>query len=58
MGLCGRCDRPFHLRDREDVPGEDCGEVWVNEQYLTLEYACHECLGKAAGKEPPVATAH
>jgi hypothetical protein len=30
----------------------------VNEQFLTLEYACHECLGRAAGKEPPVATVH
>ena len=59
--LCNNCDRPFHLRQREDADGEDCGEVWINEQFLALEFACFVCLGKGAGPgnaEPPVARGH
>lgn len=57
--LCNNCDRPFHLRQREDGEGKDCGEVWVNEQFLSLEFACNVCLGKVpAAPEPPVAHGH
>jgi predicted amidophosphoribosyltransferase len=58
---CNNCDRPFHLRLRQSSTGVDCGEVWINEQYLALEYACDVCLGKhPAGdaSEPPVARGH
>jgi hypothetical protein len=61
LTYCNNCDRPFHLRRREGSEERDCGEVWINEQYLALEYACHVCLGKhAAGgpSEPPVARGH
>jgi hypothetical protein len=61
FALCHNCDLPFHLRDREDQPGEDCGEFWVNDQYLALEFACFVCLGKRPGSgslEPPVASGH
>jgi hypothetical protein len=53
---CNVCDRPFHLRVREDEPGPDCGDVWINEQYLSLEFACDVCLGKrhARGREEPL----
>lgn len=59
--VCSKCDRPFHLRHRDDEPGSDCGEVWVSEQHLALEYACLVCLGRAgeAGRaEPPIARGH
>ena len=59
--LCGQCDRPFHLRARQDSGGDDCGDVWLNEQYLAMDFACDVCLGKRqgiAGEEPPVASGH
>ena len=59
--LCNNCDRPFHLRQSEDASGNDCGEVWINEQFLALEFACLACLGKTTGPgnaEPPVARGH
>ena len=61
LTYCNGCDRPFHLRQREAGADPDCGEVWINEQYLALEYACDTCLGKhPAGNapEPPVARGH
>jgi hypothetical protein len=56
--VCDNCHLPFHLRQREDTEARDCGEFWVNEQYLTLEYACNICLGKTAEAEPPVGSGH
>jgi hypothetical protein len=61
--ICHECDRPFHLRLRNDGDGKDCGDVWINEQYLSLEFACFECLGVTAGPasvtgEPPVGSGH
>ncbi len=42
--LCGECDRPFHLNQRNDIEGKDCGDVWVDEQFLSLRFACFTCL--------------
>lgn len=56
---CGNCHRSFHLRMRENDAGRDCGQVWINEQYLSLEFACDVCLGnQPAGSEPPVGHSH
>lgn len=58
---CNACFRRFHLRLRSDAEGKDCGEVWVNERYLSLEYACFSCLrgsGAAPTAEPPVGEGH
>jgi len=59
---CNNCDHPFHLRKREDSTAPDCGEVWINEQFLALEFACDICLGKVPDpdkkSEPPVAPSH
>ena len=60
--LCNNCERRFHLRLREDTDGRDCGEVWINEQYMSLEFACFTCLGvgppSASDAEPPVGRGH
>jgi hypothetical protein len=58
--LCNNCDGRFHLRLRRDADGPECGRVWVNEQFLALEYACDVCLGAAAPpvREPPIARGH
>ncbi len=58
LNYCNRCERPFHLRRQEGSEERDCGEVWINEQYLALEYACDDCLGKGSRGEPPVAHGH
>ena len=54
---CNNCHRVFHLRTREDSDGRDCGRVWVNEQFLSLEFACDVCLGRGA-EEPAVGHGH
>ena len=58
--LCGVCDRRFHLNQRNDVDGKDCGEVWIDDQYLSLRFACFTCLGHATptAGEPPVGSEH
>ncbi len=60
--LCGECARPFHLNQRNDVDDKDCGEVWVDDQFLSLRFACFTCLrgeATAGGQaEPPVGTQH
>jgi hypothetical protein len=57
LATCNNCHNPFHLRTREDQDGTDCGEVWINEQFLSLEFACALCLGHGSA-EPPVARGH
>jgi len=41
---CGVCGNLYHLNSRSDIPGEDCGQVWINEEHLGLEFACNTCL--------------
>ncbi|HEY5638536.1 MAG TPA: hypothetical protein VIW01_00615 [Dehalococcoidia bacterium] len=54
---CNSCHEPFHLRTRQDQDGTDCGEVWIHDQYLSLEFACARCLGKGS-QEPAVGEGH
>ena len=59
--VCNNCGERFHLRLRNDAEGKDCGEVWINEQYLSLEFACLTCLGAAPASgpaEPPLGRGH
>ena len=59
--LCMQCDERFHLRLRNDSDGKDCGSVWVNDEYLSLEFACSNCLGvspEGAPSEPPIGRRH
>jgi hypothetical protein len=60
--LCGGCDQRFHLNLRNDEEGKDCGDVWIDEQYLSLRFACFNCLGgRPAARtegEPPVDQGH
>ncbi len=48
--VCNSCGDRFHLNPRNDQPGKDCGTVWINEQYMALEFACQRC---ADGDSPP-----
>lgn len=42
--ICGECGLPYHLNQRNDIPGDDCGQVWINDEFLALEFACNTCL--------------
>jgi hypothetical protein len=46
------CNSSFHLALRQDVPAKDCGQVWIDDESQTLEFACDSCLGRTA---PPAA---
>ena len=51
---CNACGRLFHLNQREDLPGKDCGSVSLSETHLALVFMCSAC-GEAA--ESPVSPA-
>jgi len=47
--FCNQCNQPYHLRQRDDMVADDCGQVWINEEHLALEFACDTCLREAEG---------
>ncbi|HXG41413.1 MAG TPA: hypothetical protein VNL95_01670 [Dehalococcoidia bacterium] len=55
---CNGCGRPFHFNHDAEAAETDCGQAWVHMQFLTLEFGCNVCLGKAPGIEPPVGLGH
>jgi hypothetical protein len=54
--VCQGCNRRYHLVLRQGEQGKDCGNVWINEAFMSLQFACFNCLG-AAGTDsaPPIA---
>lgn len=46
--VCNGCGAPFHLNQRNDQPGKDCGDVWINEDHMALEFACSVCIASAS----------
>ena len=42
--ICNACGLPYHLNQRADIEGKDCGQVWISEEHLGLEFACNTCL--------------
>lgn len=48
--LCSQCGDPYHLVLTNDGEGKDCGEVWLNEEFLALEFGCADCLAAVRGK--------
>jgi excisionase family DNA binding protein len=44
---CDNCGQLYHLNQRTDLPGKDCGQVWINDEHLALEFACNTCLHPA-----------
>jgi hypothetical protein len=51
LSSCSNCGEVFHLNPRNDVPGKDCGSVWINDNHLALEFACQRCLDGGAASE-------
>lgn len=54
--LCGACGQTFHLNQRTDLPGKDCGDVWINPDHLGLEFTCASCLAEPADDDAPANT--
>jgi len=52
LSVCNSCGEPFHLNQRNDRPGKDCGVVWINEQFPALEFACQRCLDGGGAQQP------
>jgi hypothetical protein len=51
---CGRCLQEFHLALRQDIPAKDCGQVWIDEESMALEFACNTCLDLVLPQPAPV----
>jgi hypothetical protein len=49
---CNWCGRRFHLNQRNDVDAKDCGKVWIDEQYMALQFACDLCLAEQEHGQP------
>lgn len=49
---CNTCGNLYHLNSRADMPGDDCGQVWISEEHLSLQFACNTCLNPAANMDP------
>lgn len=52
---CYGCGRLYHLNQRNDVVARDCGDVWLNDSTLALEFGCQTCIDERFG-EPDATT--
>ena len=48
---CYRCGEYFHLRLTTTATGPDCGDVWIDDEVMALQFACRTCLAEQAGEE-------
>jgi hypothetical protein len=48
--LCNNCGKRFHLILTNDGVGKDCGDVWLNEDFMALEFGCRNCLAPDGAK--------
>ncbi len=47
---CSNCGVLFHLNPRNDIPGIDCGDVWVGDcDEPVLQFYCNRCLDLIRG---------
>ena len=54
--VCHGCNRRYHLVLRQGAQGKDCGDVWINEAFMSLQFACFNCLrGAGANSALPAA---
>lgn len=49
---CYRCGEYFHLRLTTTATGPDCGDVWIDDESMALQFACRNCLAERAGEAP------
>ena len=46
---CYRCGEYFHLRLTTTATGPDCGDVWIDDEVVALQFACRNCLDEQTG---------
>ena len=51
---CYRCGDYFHLRLTTTATGPDCGDVWIDDEVMALQFACHNCLAEQRGESTPI----
>jgi hypothetical protein len=51
---CYRCGEYFHLRLTTTATGPDCGDVWIDDEVMALQFACRTCLAEQAGETAPI----
>ena len=44
QSFCGACGKVFHLNQRKDMSGKECGEVWLDEERMGLMFRCENCI--------------
>ena len=52
---CNGCGERYHLNQRNDRPGKDCGDVWINDETLALEFGCQTCIDAVNQEQSPAA---
>ena len=54
---CYSCGQLFHLALTSNSEVDDCGQVWIDDEVMALQFACNRCLAEPAGAadqpEPP-----
>ncbi len=50
---CSFCQQRYHLNQRSDGDAKDCGDVWIGEASMALEFACRNCIDE--GRTQPQA---
>lgn len=46
---CYSCGRFFHLGLTADSDIADCGQVWIDDEVLALQFACNRCIDAQTG---------
>ena len=52
---CYRCGGYFHLALTTNSSVEDCGQVWIDDEVMALQFACNGCLDEPLNEQgaPP-----
>ena len=50
---CYRCGDYFHLRLTTTDTGPDCGDVWIDDETMALQFACRNCLDQQGSAPDP-----
>lgn len=48
---CYICGEFFHLRLTTTAEGPDCGDVWIDDEVMALQFACRNCLDERMHQE-------
>lgn len=50
---CYVCGEYFHLRLTNTAEGPDCGDVWIDDEVMALQFACRRCLDERVSELQP-----